>query len=251
MTAKAITNDSERGLVAAPETAPAPVTVKDAILQAATNPNIDPDRLERFLGMYERLAAKEAEQAYDVAMNGAQEEMRPIAKDLENEQTRSRYASFAALDRAMRPIYAKHGFSLSFSAGEGAPEGCVRVVCRVSHRDGHKEFPHIDMPADGKGARGGDVMSKTHATGAAFTYAQRYLLRAVFNIAVSDDDDGNDAFPGDWINEKQVDDLIALIDEVKADRTRFLNYFKIDTLARLPAKRFDEAVRALEKKRAK
>ena len=184
--------NAEKAVQVREATIPANVeTVANAILRAANDPTIDPERLERFLAMYERLTARDAERAYDMALNAAQEEMRPVAKDLENQQTRSRYASFAALDKAVRPIYAKHGFSLSFTAGDGAPAECVRVVCRVSHREGHKEHPHIDMPADGKGAKGGDVMTKTHATGAAFTYGQRYLLKAIFNIAVGDDDDGN------------------------------------------------------------
>jgi hypothetical protein len=50
------------------------------------------------------------------------------------------------------------------------------------------------MPADGKGAKGGDVMTKTHATGAAVSYGQRYLLKMIFNLAVGEvDDDGNGA----------------------------------------------------------
>jgi hypothetical protein len=35
------------------------------------------------------------------------------------------------------------------------------------------------MPGDGKGAKGGDVMTKTHATGAALSYGQRYLAECV------------------------------------------------------------------------
>ena len=49
------------------------------------------------------------------------------------------------------------------------------------------------MPADGKGAKGGDVMTKTHATGSAMTYGQRYLVKMIFNIAVGADDDGRAA----------------------------------------------------------
>jgi hypothetical protein len=48
------------------------------------------------------------------------------------------------------------------------------------------------MPADGKGAKGGDVMTKTHATGAAMSYGMRYLLKMIFNVAIGEDDkDGN------------------------------------------------------------
>lgn len=49
------------------------------------------------------------------------------------------------------------------------------------------------MPADGKGAKGGDVMTKTHAAGSAMSYGQRYLLKMIFNLAVGDDDDGQKA----------------------------------------------------------
>jgi hypothetical protein len=53
---------------------------------------------------------------------------------------------------------------------------------------------HVDMPADGKGAKGGDVMTKTHATASALTYAKRYLLLQIFALAIGEsDDDGNAA----------------------------------------------------------
>src|SRR5258708_30880683 len=122
-------------------------------------------------------------------MNGAQAELGPVAADASNPQTKSRYASYPALDRAIRPIYAKHGFSLSFDTGEDAAPDHVRVVCYVAHRTGHKRSYHVDMPADVKGAKGGDVMTKTHATGAAMSYGQRYLLKLIFNIAVGEDRD--------------------------------------------------------------
>ena len=47
---------------------------------------------------------------------------------------------------------------------------------------------------NGKGAKGGDVMTRTHATGAALSYGMRYLLRMIFNVAVGEGDtDGNGA----------------------------------------------------------
>jgi hypothetical protein len=49
------------------------------------------------------------------------------------------------------------------------------------------------MQVDGKGTRGGDVMTKTHAMGSGISYAMRYLFRMVFNLAINQDDDGNAA----------------------------------------------------------
>jgi hypothetical protein len=227
--------------------------VLEVLLKVAKDPDVDIDRLGQVQAFYERLKAQDAESAYDEAMAAAQAEMGPIAADANNPQTKSRYASYAALDRALRPIYTKHGFSLSFSSGDGAPPDHVRVVCKVACA-GHKTFPHLDMPADGKGAKGGDVMTKTHATGAAFTYGQRYLLKMVFNIAVGDDDDGNAAGSAAYaqvITSTQLAELVALVDEVGADREKFLNFLRVDGLSDLPARRFNEAKRALEAKRVR
>lgn len=161
--------------------------------RAARDQTIDVEKMEKLLVMAERLQARKAEAEYDLAMNLAQSEMRPVANDSDNPQTRSRYVSYGALDRAVRPIYTQHGFSLSFGTKSPSPDR-VTVTCRISHRAGHTERVEIDMPADGKGAKGGDVMTKTHATGSAVSYGMRYLLKMIFNIAVGEyDDDGNAA----------------------------------------------------------
>src|SRR5690606_2318016 len=140
----------------------------------------DVDKMERLLAMQERIIARNAEADFNVAMTACQAEMRAISTDAENKQTRSKYATYGKLDKALRPIYTKHGFSLSFSDGETDKPDYVRVLCGVRHRSGHKEVYHKDMPADGKGAKGGDVMTKTHATGAAQSYGMRYLLKGIF-----------------------------------------------------------------------
>jgi hypothetical protein len=118
------------------------------------------------MDLQERWEANQAKKAFDEAMQQAQAEMRPVLMNASNEQTKSRYATYEILDNAIRPIYTKHGFSLSFNSGDCPIADHVRIVCEVSC-GGHRIYPHIDMPADGKGAKGGDVMTKTHAMGAA------------------------------------------------------------------------------------
>jgi hypothetical protein len=159
----------------------------------AKDPAIDVDKFERFMVMWERERARCAEAEFDTAMNTAQEEMEPVRKDAHNKQTNSRYASFEALDEAVRPIYTRHGFALSFDTGDAPHAEEVRMLCYASHKGGHKRTYKIDLPADGKGAKGGDVMTRTHATVSATSYGQRVLLRMIFNIAVGGDDDGNRA----------------------------------------------------------
>lgn len=196
-----------------------------------------------------KLEADEAAKEFNVAMSAAQAEMRPVAADAENPQTRSKYASYAALDNALRPIYTKHGFSLSFDEGDTDKPDHTRVLCYVAHTKGHSRTYRKDMPADGKGARGGDVMTKTHAAGAADSYGMRYLLRKIFNVAVGvDDKDGN--VVSTLLTSDQVEELKALIDKAVEARpgtshadwlTSYLEYMKVDALNDIPAKHFAKA----------
>jgi hypothetical protein len=224
-------------------------TLLNIISRAAADPAVDMDKMERLLKMHEQVVARNAEQAFNAAMSFAQGKMVRVSADSTNPQTRSKYASYAALDRALRPIYTEAGFSLSFGTGEGAPQDWARVLCYVSHRDGHSRTYHIDMPADGKGAKGGDVMTKTHATGSAMTYGMRYLLKLIFNVAIGEDDDDGNAHDYERITETQAADLSALLDEVGADKVKFCAYFKIGKIEELPAKAYKQAVTLAEAKR--
>jgi hypothetical protein len=166
------------------------------IIAMASDPNMDVGKLEKLMQMQRELATIRAKAEFNASMSSAQKLMRPIAADAVNPQTRSKYASYAALDSKLRPIYTDHGFGLSFNTADGAREGWIRVVCNVSHIGGYDKDYHVDMPADGKGAKGGDVMTLTHAVGAGLSYGMRYLLKMIFNVAVGEDDrDGNDPKP--------------------------------------------------------
>ena len=166
------------------------------IAEAASNPAIDVDKMERLWAMHEKLKNRADEEAFNAAMSRAQSEMGRVSADAANQQTRSTYATYAALDKAIRPIYTKYGFSISFNEGEGAPEGHARILAYVSC-GGHTRTYKLDMPNDGKGAKGGDVMTKTHATGSAHTYGRRYLLKDIFNIAIGENDNDGNGDEGD------------------------------------------------------
>lgn len=186
------------------ETLPAPTDAFLSILERmASDASIDPMKIEKFLDVKERILAKQAETDFNAALNAAQAEMGRVATDAKNNQTHSSYATYAAIDRMLRPIYTAHGFALSFGTAEGAPAEHVRVVCDLSHRGGHTKRYQSDVPCDGKGAKGGDVMTKVHAFGAANQYGMRYLVKGIFNVAIGtdgEDDDGNsgEALPNLW-----------------------------------------------------
>lgn len=220
------------------------------IERASRDPSVDIPKMRELMAMRKEILAEQAASAFNDAMAKAQSEMLPVAADSNNPQTKSKYASYVALDHTLRPIYTRYGFGLSFNTTPSPTENHIRVICYVTNC-GHTREYAVDMPADGKGAKGGDVMTKTHAVGSAMTYAQRYLLKLIFNIAVGEiDDDGNSAGNGgEKINEDQLALLIKLADDVGADKARFCKYLKISSLAELPAVKLQSAIDALEQKR--
>lgn len=221
-------------------------SMMEVIARAASDPNTDVAKLERLMAMAERVKAKDAEQAFNMAMTAAQGEMGRIAADANNPQTKSKYASYAALDRVVRPVYTRHGFALSFDTGvDTAPEH-VRVLCHVSHKEGHARTYQVDMPADGKGAKGGDVMTKTHAVGAAMSYGSRYLLKMIFNVAVGEDDnDGNGASGTEPISKDELTELEGLMEQANADPEKFCRYMKVGALIEITKKDIGRAREAL------
>lgn len=212
-----------------------------AIDRAARDPSVDMDKLERLWAMRKEIVREQKEAAFNAAMKAAQQEMRPIATDADNPQTHSKYATYAKLDRALRPIYTRHGFSISYDEGVCDKPDWVRCLAYVSHEAGFTRTYKRDMPADGKGAKGGDVMTKTHAVGAAHSYGDRYLLKGIFNVAVGEDDQDGNA-PVERITPKQAADLKALITEKGGNMGKLLGYLKLRSLDEIPATNFEWVV---------
>lgn len=231
------------------------------IERAATDPNVDMDKMERLLAMKERLDAKEAETEFNQAMSELQSTMGRISADSTNPQTHSQYATYAKLDAKLRPMYTAAGFSLSFDTEESPIPETIKVVCYVSHTAGHTRTYKVDMAADGKGAKGGAVMSRTHAAGSAMSYGMRYLLKMIFNVAVGeDDDDGNQAsVTVERITEDQVNTIHARITDNGVNMELFLKWLKqdlkCDSLENISLqaydhvnRRIDSGIRAAKKK---
>jgi hypothetical protein len=178
-----------------------PTSQPMTLLEMAVKQNANIDTIERLVALQQQMQARDAEMEFNDAMNRAQMAIGRVAADLTNPQTHSKYASYAALDRKVRPIYTKEGLALSFDTGDSPSPDYVRVLCYVS-RGGHTRTYHADVPADGKGAKGGDVMTKTHAFGAGTSYGMRYLLKMIFNIAVGEEDNDGNGQRLDDLNER-------------------------------------------------
>jgi hypothetical protein len=165
---------------------------RSMIDRAASDPHFDLDKFERLVAVQEAQEQRAADRFFNVALASAESEMGTIATDANNPQTRSRYATFARLDGAIRDIYTRHGFSISFNTEPTGDPNSVRVVGTLSQSMVSRRF-QIDVPIDTKGMRGQDMMTRTHATLSAISYGKRNLEIMMFNLAIGDDDDGNAA----------------------------------------------------------
>jgi hypothetical protein len=220
------------------------------IARAASDPSVDVDKLARLLEMQERVLQREAERTYADAMEAAQAEMRPVVKNKANSETKSKYADLEAVSAAIDPIIYKHGFSLSFGTDNSELPGHYRVTCKVRHRGGHTDTAFADVPIDNIGPKGSKNKTDTHGFGSALSYGRRYLKLLIFDVATKDDD-GNRAGNGTPVNAEQLAKLQTMIDNVGADTIRFCRHMKVPDLKSLPARRFEEAMKALEAKGTK
>lgn len=200
------------------------------------------ETIERLVALQERTAARRAETDFNEALNRVQSKIQRVAPDLENPQKHSRYASYAAIDRVIRPIYTPEGFSLSFTHADSPKPDHIRVICWL-RRGAHKEPYQVDWPVDTKGPKGEPVMTATQATGASDSYAKRYLVKDIFNIAIGEDDnDGN--------LMEQAADYVAVISESRTLEELGNNYKAAvaDGLKRQSAKAVDLYMKARQKR---
>jgi hypothetical protein len=167
------------------------VDYTSAIERAAADKNFDLDKFERLCALQEAAQIRTADQAFGAALSAAEAEMQTISTDASNPQTRSRYATFAQVDGAVRPIYTKHGFAISFTSEKTGTPGSILVVGTLSHRLGGSRRYEVPMPITTTGFRGQANMTETHATMAAISYGRRNLEIMMFNLAIGDDTDGN------------------------------------------------------------
>lgn len=167
-------------------------TLVGALIKAASDPNIDVQRMLQIKSMYDDIAAKAAEREYLDALSRCQASLEPVRKALKNDHTGSMFASLASVQREVMPKAAAEGLSFSIIGTERLDGGWIRVTAELAHRSGHKKQYFRDSPVDMAGAKG--TVNKTEIQGiqATVTFVTRGLYKQAFALAEEGDDkDGN------------------------------------------------------------
>jgi ERF superfamily len=251
------------GLLAEPPL-DSPCTVFGLIERVALDPRADVEKLERIMGMYDRLKAKEAELAFNAAKGRILRKLArikivknrsalcEIEKGKPSKRTCFKYAPLEEIDKHLRPLLVEEEMDLSYS-GEPREDGTILIRGRLKHLpSGHFEDSFMPAPLDTTGGK-----SEVQAVGSTNSFLRRYVACNIFNIVVAgDDDDG----AGGTIDESQTKTILGLINKAKVG-PKFLKYMKIRSVeeagsleaavATIAARDYRKAVSTLEEQIAK
>jgi branched-subunit amino acid transport protein AzlD len=244
----------------------APTNLISFLARAVHDPSVDVHKLEAIYRIItdERreqraILAGEARVRATDAMNKVSAELKVILRNRVNDHTRSKYADLQAVDEVIRPIYTKHGFSISFDAVKHDGEMWVRAILRhvtPGASMDHVETFEMPAPPDIIGAKGSPNKTEIQGICAATTYMRRYLKFMIFDAATGDDNDGNRAKPandtGEVLGREAIELLVGLIAETKTDERKLLAHMgfpDLTTIKDVPAREFAKFKNALLSKK--
>jgi hypothetical protein len=238
---------TDNNLVEAPNEA-APVQAPSAtpmmlLEKAMTDPNFNPDSMQKLMDMQERWENREAEKAFNAAFAKMQGELPVIVREAEGHNCK--YETLESLLKSVRPILINNGFAMSW-ATEPDPDDKGRDVvmkCTLAHIGGHYISSSGSLAPDDSGSK-----NPAQAAGSSRTYLQRYLAKGLLGITVANDDDGN-ASSG-TITPEQVEYINAELDRLDGDKAKFCARLKVNAIPDILLADYGKADKALKEKAA-
>ena len=125
------------------------------------------DKVRELAELHLKLEANEARKAFAHAFAAAQADLHPVALDSFNSHTKSQYASLPQVNRALRPVLARHGFSQSFSQVPRDGEDLLRFRLTIRHEAGHEESHFMEALPDVRGPKGNVMKTDLHGRASA------------------------------------------------------------------------------------
>lgn len=138
------------------------------------------------------------------ALSIAQGQIEDAAKTVKNEFYKSKYADLASVRAAVRQPFADNG--LSVVQFPRTVTGGVEVETMLLHKSGEFMAETLFMP----------VKHEPHPIGSGISYARRYALMSIANLA-ADDDDGNAAQVAKPVAEPDPRVVLALALRAKGE----------------------------------
>ena len=131
----------------------------------ARDPSVDVDKLERLIAMQERIIRHNAEASFNAAFSQMLPEVPTIIERAQADKFK--YAPLQDIVEPLRPVLARHGFSVSFRTEWPDPK-TVKVIGILAHSAGHSRQSEFMSAADTSGSK-----NAIQALGSAVMYGKR------------------------------------------------------------------------------
>jgi ERF superfamily len=192
-----------------------------ALVSLAKNPDVNPQTVAAWAAIQERMEERQAEREFNEAFHRASTDMPRIKKNGSVEykgKEAFKFATWEAIDAAIRPILQREGFALSFDTvprqGDG---GGIVVTGTLSHIGGHKRCASMPVALDSSGGK-----NNIQGMGSSFSYGKRYTTTALLNIITEGEDDCGVRGGMQFISAEQAAELISLMKQAGRDEVTLL-----------------------------
>lgn len=145
------------------------------------------ETIEKMVELQERWEANQARKIFFSALSDFQNECPDLRKtkkvsfSTSKGNTEYHYAPLADIDRQIKPLLKKHGFSKRWEISD--VNGKTRVKCLISHDSGHIESTEMESNSDTSGSK-----NEIQAKGSAIEYMKRYTLIGALGLTTADTD---------------------------------------------------------------
>ena len=241
---------TEGQIIERPSTAPAQ-QFGAFLMQALANPEIPADKLQVMLQMRREVLADQAREAYQEAFAAFSAEMPAVERDgmvdLGEGKGRYPFTTYEQMDKILRPLLVKHGFSLQFWSTDAENKDWIIVHGALIGWGWQRESVYPVPPDLGRGR------NALQARGSAQSYAKRYIADLLCNIVRKGlDDDARRAMQA-AIDPKQVAELARLIKATNTNEAGFLKTMVTGaaTLDEIAPRDYSRLLTALQDKQRK
>jgi len=158
------------------------------------------------------------------------------------------YADLAETLQAVQPILVKYELAMAHCIVEG---DFPRMVTKLFHSSGQwiSTEMRLDYRADGK-------VNAMQAKGSAITYAKRYTIGCLLNLAADKemDDDGEKSSPrskqSEMLSAEQIKSIYGWLKTFPDARSYLCNKYQVSSIELIPADAFEAIINLFKKRYA-
>lgn len=226
-----------------------PLNSPVAMMEKALSAGAGLEQLEKMMVLQAQWEEREAKKAYVVAMAKFKANPPDIEKDRRvsyttknSGKTEYNHATLANVTQKINSALSEYGLSAAWTTKQD--NGLIAVTCTITHEMGHSESTSLSAKPDETGGK-----NSIQAIGSTVSYLERYTILALTGLATREqDDDGRSAGKQpEYVTDKQLSQIIDLINSKGVDEDAFHKYMGVSSSEEILGKDFGKALTALTK----